>query len=277
MHAGEVGLFIDSQIFEDEWATIKQGSDVEVEATQGVNMRQFRLFWALMGKIAKSGALGDTDTREVADYILMKCKWVRYVTSNWRGGTDTTPVVKSFRPTRMDGTVFNRIFERALYIVTSEILPDMPMGELRDDVEKMAGVSAPDPAPAKPARQRRTKATAMPDPVSIIPAAEDFPGDRPMPESPVPMAHQPVPSAPVSTPKNFVEWAPWCRAWMAAFEADPEKTDQDAMQRWNSERNIRNDCGVSSHERAPIFAEYSDMLDRMRARGNALRMGGGKF
>lgn len=142
MHKGEVGLFIDSPVFEDEFDLIKQGADITVEATQDINPKQFRLFWALMGKISKSGALGDADTREVADYILMKCKWVRYVTTNFKGGTDITPVVKSFRPSRMDGTSFNRVFERAMYIITSEILPDVPDGVLRDEIENMSGVGA---------------------------------------------------------------------------------------------------------------------------------------
>lgn len=131
-------------MFEDEWATIKHG-EVEVHATTDVNMKQFRLFMAMCSAIAKSGALGEMDTRDVRDYILMKCKWVKYVTSKWRGGEDTIPVVKSFRPTQMDGTVFQRIFDRGLFVIASEILPHMPESELRSEIELMAGVSTPQP------------------------------------------------------------------------------------------------------------------------------------
>src|SRR5262249_41630246 len=117
MHAGEVGLFVDTQVFEDEFASIKQGSDVTVKATQSRNTGQFRLFWAMANKIAKSGVLGDLDGRDVVDWLLMRCKHVRYVTTEFKGGTTTTPVPKSIRFAQMEQTEFDRLFNRALYII----------------------------------------------------------------------------------------------------------------------------------------------------------------
>jgi hypothetical protein len=270
----------------EELARLPLRTQVLVKVTQPRNLPQHRLAWALATKVAEACDWLH-DREDAMDWLKIKARHVRYIHDHHNG--ETTIVPKSIRFAALDQQGFDRVFKRMVFVTVSEIIPGLDEDALRAEIESMVGIDqAPgDPAPAKPPRQHRTMA-AMPDPVSIIPPADepppasDFPGDRPLPESPVPMAHQPVPSAtpapsspaaqnaaaqaPVSTPKNFAEWAPWCRAWMATMEADPEKTDQDAMLRWNGERNIRNDCGVSSHERAPIFAEYSDMLDRMRAR-----------
>lgn len=160
MHAGELGLFIDTQVFEEEFATIKQGVDVAVEAKQSRNLKQMRLAWGLCRKIADSGVLGDADTREVMNYLLKKAKHVKYVANQHRDGVEVEVIVKSIRFAQMDQTAFDRLFNRILFIVTSEILPDMPESELRAEVEKMAGVATPEPETPKP---RRRRAAPKPD------------------------------------------------------------------------------------------------------------------
>src|SRR5215469_5223140 len=133
LHQGELGLFIDSEVFESEFSSIKQGVDVAVEAKQSRNLKQMRLAWALCRKIADSGVLGDADTREVMQYLLKKAKHVRYVANQHKNGVEVEVIVKSIRFASMDQTAFDRLFNRMTYIVTSEILPDMPDGELRTE------------------------------------------------------------------------------------------------------------------------------------------------
>jgi hypothetical protein len=142
LRAGEVGLFIDSPAFEEEFETIRTGTELQVEATQPRNLKQMRLAWSMCGVIAKSGVLGDADRREVMNYLLLKAKHVRYVTNQHRGGIETTPVVKSIRFASMDQTAFNRLFNRMVYIIVSEIIPEMTDDEFRRQIEDMAGVSA---------------------------------------------------------------------------------------------------------------------------------------
>ncbi len=133
-----------------------------------------------------------------------------------------------------------------------------------------------EPPPAKPKRGRPPK-TREPAPISVIPD-DTFPGDKPLPESPhadgppappsasptplSPAAHDEAVSAPL--PKYAGEWAIYCRTWLQEYENDPTKTDQDAMLRWNDERGLRNDCGVTSAERDPVFIEYGSIIERMR-------------
>lgn len=142
---GEIGLFLDTEVFREEFDSIKQNADVTVEATQSRNPKQFRLFWALAAKIADSGVMRDATQRDVVDYLLLKCKHVKYITTNFRGGTDTIAVPKSIRFASMDQTAFNRLFDRALYVIASEILPELPESELREEISQMAGVSTPQP------------------------------------------------------------------------------------------------------------------------------------
>jgi len=186
LHAGEIGLFIDSMVFEDDLASIKMNTDVTVTATQSRSIKQMRLAWALAKKIADSGVLGDCDQRDAMNYLLLKARHVRYVTNTHRGGTETTPIVKSIRFASMDQTAFQRLMNRMLYIVDTEILPDMPEGSLRDDVERMAGVSvsAPEtkhkstippmdnpPEEGTPAGATSSPTAPAPDPARQSPAA----------------------------------------------------------------------------------------------------------
>jgi hypothetical protein len=181
-HVGEVGLFIDSPLFEEEMATIRQGAEVSVTATQSRSLKQMRLAWGLCRKIADSGALGDADTRDVMQYLLLKAKHVRYVTSTFRHGTDVTPIVKSIRFASMDQTAFTRLFDRMLWIVTTDILPHVPEGELRDEIEKMSGIATPEPQPKRSSR-------ALPKPVSVIPPLEA--GDTDVPPAPTSVSAAP--------------------------------------------------------------------------------------
>jgi hypothetical protein len=182
MHKGEIGLFVDSETFESEFASIKNGVGLEVKATQPRSLPQMRHAWALATKIANSGVLGEASQRETMDYLLLKARHVRYVTTQFKGGTETIPVVKSIRFAAMDQTEFQRLYNRMIHIVATEILPEMPEGELRAEVERMAGVATPEPQPKRGSR-------ALPKPVSVIPPLEA--GDTDVPPAPTSVSAAP--------------------------------------------------------------------------------------
>lgn len=182
MHAGEIGLFIDTQVFEEEFEHIKAGTDIQVKATQARNLKQMRLGWAIAGVVEKSGALGDVDKREVMDYILMKCKHVKYVSHTFPSGlVEIIPVVKSIRFAAMDGTDFNRLFNRMIYVVITDIIPQMEESYFRAKVEDLSGIGAPEPETKRVSRRRRP--LTLPAPVSVIPA--DEPVTAAVPSGPV--------------------------------------------------------------------------------------------
>jgi hypothetical protein len=296
MHAGEMGLFIDSPIFEDDFANVRTKVGLQVKVTQPHNLKQFRLAWVLAGTIAKSGVLGDTDKEEAMAYLLKKAKHVKYVYNKHREGEELEVVIKSIRWAQLEQDAFNRIFNRMIYIVVSEILPDMPEGELRAEVEKMAGVATPEPEAPKP-RRRRAAPKPDHDPEtgevieSKIPATEPVTASlansnspaQPAPEGPPPrgagtVSNPPaetagVPAAPPPvangkaeppTPRNPEQWVAYTYDWLATAKDDPAQTDQSIMKRWKEELPLRNDCGVTSEVRTPVFDLYTEIIDNKR-------------
>ena len=299
MHAGEMGLFIDTQVFEEEFASIKQGVDVSVEAKQSRNLKQMRLAWGLCRKIADSGALGDADTREVMNYLLKKAKHVKYIANQHRDGVEVEVIVKSIRFAAMEQTAFDRLFNRMLYIVTSEIIPEMPVGELRDLVEKLAGVETPEPAPPKRRGRPRRAEQLDHDPetgeVIEIPATEPVatavhqgqphppasspPGDagtNSVPDAAAPAASVEEPAspspaaigkeaAPVSSkPINVPTWHAYCFAWLKEADDDDEINDVAVMTRWTAETKLRNSCGVVAEDRQQLFSFMNAIVAKKR-------------
>jgi hypothetical protein len=224
------------------------------------------------------------------DYILMKCKHVKYVSHTFPSGlTETIPVVKSIRFHAMDGTDFNRLFNRMIYVVITDIIPQMPESEFRDKVESMSGVGTPEPEPPK--RRRRVR---DPAPVSVIPADEPVIGETPyspaLPASegrpedagtdsnpkathPSPSA-QPVPPVPsndapeagqAALPTNLPTWREYALAWIASYRSDHTKTVIDFATRWTNERSLRNKCGITDIDRQPVFEVYAAAIEEKRA------------
>jgi hypothetical protein len=316
MHAGELGLFIDAQVFEEDFSNIRTGVDLQAKITQPHNLKQFRLAWALAAKIAQSGALGDADRREVMDYLLKKCKHVKYIYNKHRGGEELEVVPKSIRWSALEQDAFNRLFNRMIYVVITNILPDVPEGVIRDEIEKMAGINTPEPE-AKPTPRRRGR-PSNPKPVSIIPPHDpetgeviEIPADEPVaagdvpnqsgpaaPDEP-PLTVQPtnsvpapepvttptVPSPPPAEPappppapaaaqapitKDFTGWRAYALGWLAQYRADPHATDQDVMVRWNAERGLRNECGITSADRQPVSEVYLTIVEEKRNKGKPI-------
>lgn len=285
LHAGEIGLFIDSPVFEDDFGHIRQGTDVVVTATQSRNIKQMRLAWALAGKIAKSGVLGDADSRDVMNYLLKKAKHVRYIANQHRDGVEVEIIVKSIRFAQMEQTAFDRLFNRMIYIVATEILPDVPEGVIREEIEKMSGVSTPEPEAPKPPRQRRTRAAApAPDPVAALPppspepARAEPPGDLPEASSPPPAA--PPPSPPAATevktgeapksPTNVPEWETWTAYWLEQANKDVNVSPEQVLSKWNGERTLRNTCGVTADDRQPFFETMETIVEAKRRKAKPL-------
>lgn len=120
-------------------------------------------------------------------------------------------------------------------------------GHVERQIAEMQGESAPTegkeaPAEAAPKKGRGRPKKQPPEPVAA-----------PEPKAAEPEAAEPEPAAapgPVEAalPKNPAQWATYCRAWLA------QSLDPDAIRaRWNSERQLRNGCGVTSEEREPIM------------------------
>jgi hypothetical protein len=99
------------------------------------NESQHRLAWALATKIVNGTGICQGDKRLFMDWLLMKCRHVKWIHDPITG--KTTMVPKSISFGRLSQAEFNRLLKRMLHVICEEILPDMPESKLRADVEKM--------------------------------------------------------------------------------------------------------------------------------------------
>lgn len=110
-----------------------------------------------------------------------------------------------------------------------------------------SGQAAPDPVEVEEPAPAKPKGKAKPDKKK---KAKAFPGDTPIADKPTAEALPP--------PKTAAQWVVYCRTWLEA------ETDPNAMRkRWAAEQKMRNDVGVTSEERDPVFTYYQDRLTEL--------------
>lgn len=122
------------QFASEQMARLPRGKDLAVDARSRRNMGQHRLYWAMCGLVAESSdRFGDAE--EVSDFIKYSTKHVKLAHNPVTGASFLIP--KSISEASMSGEQFTRYFNRALHIVLTEILPGVPEGELRAQIENI--------------------------------------------------------------------------------------------------------------------------------------------
>lgn len=109
----------------------KAGQPLRVKMTGARNVRQHRLYWSLVQKIASAVGL-PADT--VSSVLKIKAGCVDHFTGK-DGAVMTWP--KSIAFSQMDQAEFAEFFERALEVVLREWLPGMKRAELKREIEAM--------------------------------------------------------------------------------------------------------------------------------------------
>ncbi len=115
-------------------ARLPRDKDLAVDARSRRNMGQHRLYWALMNLVAEASE-DFADGEEVSDFIKYRTRHVRAVHNPTTGNSFLVP--KSMSEASMPAEQFTRYFNRALHIVLTEILPGVPEGELRVQIENI--------------------------------------------------------------------------------------------------------------------------------------------
>lgn len=127
-YAGEVGLFgVDEQSDEQ----IKRLGDdmIWAEITAPRNLRQLRYLWALCQKLVEGGVYEDKD--EAMDDLKIRARFARFGVEDGR----TIIVPRSLSRQRSD--VLNRLINRIIFIICSDLLPHIKEAELRAEIEEM--------------------------------------------------------------------------------------------------------------------------------------------
>lgn len=269
-------------------ATIPLRTQVLVTAKVPRNLRQHRLAWALATKISEAcDFLAD---REAAmDWLKIKARHVRYIHDHNNGETAIIP--KSIRFAALDQMAFDRLFKRMVFVTVTQILPGIDEAALRAEIESMVGIDPAPPETAKPKPERKQRKPRAPiEKISVITNAESQPLDTSAPNpaerkeaqaTSIDSSQIVSETVPESDPGaqvqfslqpfydkkfNIADWTEWTKAWLMAALIDTNVSDQDVMLRWNNERALRNECGVTTDTRQPMFDLYSKTIERIRNR-----------
>lgn len=154
---GEVGLFIDSPVFGEEFDSIKMDGELKVVVTTPRSLRQHKFIWALATKVAE--ACDFLDTKEDAyDYMLIEAKHCRFIYDHRREISYARPKATNWGA--MDGTAFTKLAKRIVNVVGTHIVPGIDKAELKAEIEKMIN---PDLIPTMGDRPEPPPVTEIPD------------------------------------------------------------------------------------------------------------------
>ena len=145
--AGEMGLFCDAQPFEDDWQSLKIGTEVKAECTVPANLKYLKFFWALATKVADN-CDWLLDKRDAADRILLEARHFKTVFDPLRNKAEVRP--KSVAG--LSGDTWIRLLRRCTHVVIVRFLEGMAENELKAEIEGMIGmdVFAPQPKRRQP-------------------------------------------------------------------------------------------------------------------------------
>ncbi|HEV3385466.1 MAG TPA: hypothetical protein VG097_11675 [Gemmata sp.] len=129
--AGEIGLFLETEVFENEWNSIPRGAEVRADVTVPATLKYMRFFRALCGLLAEQCEWLNNDAEFAKEQVLMECRHVTYHHDRLRGTTEIR--AKTTRNLTADQWV--RLIERAKYAVEHKFLPGTPVSSIREEIE----------------------------------------------------------------------------------------------------------------------------------------------
>jgi hypothetical protein len=171
----EVGLFLDTEVFREEFSSLPMDAEVKAECTVPANLKYLKFFWALIGKVSENSPDGFLDKKDCADRILLEVKHFKLIHDHLRNKSELR--VKSISGLSADTWI--RLLRRVTDVVVMKFLPSMDRNVLKAEIEAMVGVTdTPDPAPKN--KRPRTKAPAPKQSLAEgQPQREEVVGGRP--------------------------------------------------------------------------------------------------
>lgn len=129
---GEVGLFIDSEIWEEAFSSIKMGAEVRAIVTVPSDLRYLKFFWALCDKLADN-CDWIVDKDDAHDKLLLEARHAAYFYDHIRKRSEIKP--KSVA--KLSGDAWIRLLRRCSHAVATKFIPGMDENELKREIEKM--------------------------------------------------------------------------------------------------------------------------------------------
>lgn len=278
---GEVGLFVNSEVWDDEFRSIKMDAEVTVKATTKAHQKYMRLSWHIARLVCDASDAFE-HPEDARDYILIECKHYRRRFDKLRDKAELIPKDTH----NLDGTAWLRLIPRMVDVAVRQFgIPEEAMSrQLR---EAQQGDARPEPPPHEEVPDGPTAAHG-PDTSPEASANQAHEQDQPPAEAAEP-AHEPEPAAP--TPEPAPAEAPQRRQRKAA-EPEPElgpeppaPTDVPSYEAWilwhckratdaasfivffngDDQWNMRKQLGIGVIDRKAIEAKLADRFPEMRA------------
>jgi hypothetical protein len=133
--AGEIGLFLETTIYEEEWNSVAIGAECDVKLTVPVHEKYRKAFHALCGTLADAVELFGSSKEFAKEQLLMQCRHVTYHYDRLRDKTE----IRAKTTSKLDADGWRRLLKRADYVIETEYLPGIPEGSLKDEIEKRIG------------------------------------------------------------------------------------------------------------------------------------------
>lgn len=131
---GEMGLFVESPIFQEEWDSIRIGAEIEVECTVPEEAKYRKFFFALCGLLAQN-CDWLTDKDDAKEKLLLECRHATYHHDKLRGKVE----IKAKTTRNLSSDQWIRLLRRASHAVTTKFIPGMPENDLKLEIETMIG------------------------------------------------------------------------------------------------------------------------------------------
>ena len=132
---GEMGLFLETPIFDEEWQSIKIGTEVKALCTVPSHLRYIRFFHALCGKVADN-CDWLIDKEDAKERILLEARHAKIIHDPLRNKTE----IKAKSVANLSGDKWIRLLKRATHVVVTKFIPGMDEGSLKVEIEAMLGI-----------------------------------------------------------------------------------------------------------------------------------------
>ena len=130
---GEIGLFVDTQVFDEEWQSLRIGAEVVAECTVPETAKYRKFFHALCGKLAENVDWFDGDKDFAKEQLLLECRHATYHHDKLRGKTE----IRAKSTKNLSSDQWIRLLKRASHAVTTKFIPGMKDNELKREIEVM--------------------------------------------------------------------------------------------------------------------------------------------
>ena len=133
--AGEIGLFMETPVFQEEWESIPRDAEVRAEISVPSTLKYMRFFRALCGLLAQNCEWLNNDPEFAKEQLLLECRHATYHVDKLRNKTE----IRARTTRNLSADQWLRLLKRASFAVETKFLPGTPASAVKTEIENMIG------------------------------------------------------------------------------------------------------------------------------------------